>query len=151
MIIDSLLAYLHFIAVFLFFAFLTVEAMLLRQDADARSVALLARTDLWLGPSAVLVVLTGIARVMFGAKGSAFYVDNPVFWAKVALFAAVGVMSIRPGRTIRGWARSLQGDAQFVPDDVQRLAVRRWVMTELHLAALLPLSAVLMARGVGYL
>ncbi len=54
MIADALLAYFHFTAIFLMFAFLTAEAMMLRNAPDAAMVKLLARIDLWyLGALAV--------------------------------------------------------------------------------------------------
>ncbi len=151
MIVDSLLAYGHFVAVFLLFAFLTVEAMLLRHEIDAKAVTLLARVDLWYGASAGLVLVTGLCRVFLGAKGSAFYLDNPMFWGKVVLFVAVGLLSIKPTLMFLRWSRAQKASAAFLPPESERRQARRWVMIEIHLAALLPLAAVLMARGVGFL
>jgi putative membrane protein len=151
MISDALLAYAHFASVFLLFAFLTVEAMLLRHEVDAKAASLIARTDLWYGASAGLVLITGLLRVFFGAKGSAFYLENPMFWGKVALFAIVGILSIKPTLMFLRWSRSLKANAAFIPEDTERRTARRLVMTQLHLAALLPLAAVLMARGVGFI
>jgi putative membrane protein len=151
MISDALLAYAHFASVFLLFAFLTVEAMLLRHEVDAKAATIIARTDLWYGASAGLVLITGLLRVFFGAKGSAFYLENPMFWAKVALFALVGILSIKPTLMFLRWSRSLKANAAFIPEDTERRTARRLVMTQLHLAALLPLAAVLMARGVGFI
>jgi putative membrane protein len=150
MIADALLAFAHFAAIFMLFAFLTVEAMLLRNEIDARSAALIARVDLWYGVSAALVLVTGLARLFLGAKGQAFYLDNPLFWAKVTLFVVVGILSVAPTLTFLRWSRALKADPVHVPGDAERRKARRAVMIQIHLAALLPLAAVLMARGIGH-
>jgi len=47
------------------------------------------------------------------------------------------------------WRRMLEHDAAWrVPPEEQR-GMRRLVMIEVHLAALIPLVAVIMARGLG--
>jgi putative membrane protein len=150
MIIDALVSYAHFAAVFLLFAFLTVEAMLLRYEVDSKTATLIARVDLWYGASAVLVLVTGLLRLFLGAKGQAFYLENPVFWMKVALFAVVGMLSISPTLMFLRWSRAMKTNPGFTPEDAERRKARRAVMIQIHVAALLPLAAVLMARGVGY-
>ena len=42
MVLDAILAYLHFIAIFILFAFLTVQLVLLGRPLDARAIRLLA-------------------------------------------------------------------------------------------------------------
>jgi putative membrane protein len=150
MVLDAALAFLHFTAVLLVAGFLAAEAMLLRGDLGARDIATLVRSDVGYAVSAVLALATGLARVFFGAKGAAFYADNPVFWAKLVLFLAIGLLSIRPTLAFFGWRRAARAAAGFsVPAAAVRTA-RRYVLAELHLLALLPLAAVLMARGIGH-
>ena len=48
---------------------------------------------------AMLIIVVGVGRVLFGLKGWEFYVYNWAFWAKMAAFALVGLLSIQP--TIR--------------------------------------------------
>lgn len=151
MMADALLAYFHFSAIFLFFAFLTVEAMLLRNPLDANAVRLLARVDFWYFGAAIMVVVSGVLRLYLGAKGVGFYSANPVFHAKVAVVIAIGVLSFPPTLQYLRWSRQIKADAHFEPADTERRRVRRLVMIELHVAALLPLFGVLMARGIGYL
>lgn len=148
--LDALLAYAHFIAVFLLFGFLTVQIMLLRGELDAARVLLLARCDAWYGGSAMAMILTGLLRIFAGAKGAAFYTGNPVFWLKMALVAGVALLSLRTTFVILAWARAARADAQFAPADASRAQARRAKMIEVHVAALVPLAAVLMARGVGF-
>lgn len=146
---DALLAYLHFIAIFVLFAFLTVEIMLLRGEVDARVALLLARCDAWYGGASVAVLVTGLLRIFAGAKGAAFYAANWVFWLKMALFVAVALLSIKPTLTFLRWARLACADAGFQPPPEAQRALRRGKMIEVHLAAFIPLAAVFMARGMG--
>jgi putative membrane protein len=147
---DTLFAYLHFTAIFLTFAFLTCEAMLLRQEIDARLARLLARCDLWFFGSSMAALLTGLMRLFWGAKGAAFYGGNPVFWIKIALFLAIGLLSIRPSLAFVDWSRAAKVDPKFRVEDFAQRRARRLVMIEIHLLAFIPLAAVLMARGIGH-
>lgn len=150
MIKDALLAYFHFAAIFLLFAFLTVEAMLLRNPLDSAGVRLIARVDAWYGASAVLILVSGLLRWYFGAKGSGFYNANPFFHAKVTLFVVVGLLSIKPTLQFLRWSRQQKQDGAFLPTGDEQKKLRRLVMIQLHLAAFIPLLAVLMARGIGH-
>jgi putative membrane protein len=149
MITDALLAYLHFISIILLFAVVSVMAVLLRQTVDAAAAARLARFDVAQGIFAVLVLVTGTLRVFMGAKGASFYVDNPVFWTKVGLFVAVGLLSIVPTMAFIHWAKQAKADSAFVVPEANRSRMRKLLMVEVHLLALAPLLAVLMARGIG--
>lgn len=63
MILDALLAYLHFTAIFLLFAFLTTQAILMRSPLDARAIRLLGRVDIGYAISAAVALLTGMLRL----------------------------------------------------------------------------------------
>ena len=149
MIQDALLAYLYYTAIILMFSFLAVDAVLLRQAIDAATIRLLARIDMFYGLSAILVLATGLARLFWGAKGASFYSGNPVFHAKLGLFVLVGLLSIAPTIKFIRWSRTLKQQPDFTVVDGERRNTRRLVMVEIHLAALLPLLAVFMARGFG--
>jgi putative membrane protein len=150
MLLDATLAFLHFTAILLVAAFLAAEAMLLRGDLGANDLATLVRSDIGYAIAAVLALATGAARMAFGAKGPGFYTDNPLFWTKLAVFLAIGLVSIRPTLAYLGWRRAARAGAGFAVPAPEIRTARRYVLVELHLLALLPLAAVLMARGVGH-
>jgi putative membrane protein len=150
MILDATLAYLHFTAIFLLFAFLTTQVILLRAPLDARSIRLLGRVDMGYGISAVIVLLTGMLRLGFGAKGADFHMNHWPVYVKVGLFIAVGLISIKPTLELVKWRRALDHDPAWQLQPGQQAAMRRIVMIELHLAALIPVFAVMMARGLAY-
>lgn len=146
--LDAILAYLHFAAIFTLVWFLAKEWTLLRGDIDALDFQRIASADLGFGLAAVGVLVSGALRVFFGAKGAAFYLHNPIFHVKIAMFVAVGLVSIAPTLVFLRWRRAWRADATFriAPSEVAR--VRRFIMIELHLIALIPLAAVIMARGL---
>lgn len=149
MILDAVLAYLHFIAIFMLFAFMTAQAMMLRQPLDAPRIRLLGRIDLWYFGSATAALLTGFLRLGLGAKGADFYLSSWPIYVKIALFVVVGVISVSPTLAFVRWRRSLDHDAAWLPAPEEQKRFRRLVMVQLHLAALIPAVAVLMSRGLG--
>ena len=147
--LDALLAYLHFTAVFVLFAFISIELVLLKTELTAATIRQLGRMDLWYFGSAIVVLATGFARLVFGAKGPAFYLQSWPVYVKIALFLAVVIVSIDPTLRFIHWRRSLDHDPAWrVPPEEQR-RMRRRVLLEVHVAALIPLVAVIMARGLG--
>jgi len=146
---DALLAYLHYISIFTMIVFLTAEAVVLRPDMTPEIRKRLARYDAVFGFAALAVLVTGLLRVLYGAKGYAFYVHNPVFHLKVGLFILVGLLSIPPTLTILRWKKQGKTLPDFVPTPSEIAKTRRWVMIESHLIVFIPLAAVLMARGIG--
>ena len=146
--LDALLAYLHFSAVFVLFAFLTVEVMLARGDLDARAVGLLRRVDYWYVGAAIAALVTGVSRAIWGAKGWGFHSGDGVFWLKVAAFSVVAILSIAPTRAYGRWKRLADAGPGFVVPEEERRRMRRYLMGELHVAALIPLLAVIMSRGL---
>lgn len=150
MILDAILAYLHFTAIFLLFAFLTTQAILMRAPLDARTVRLLGRVDIGYALSAGLTLLTGMLRLGFGAKGADAHLNNWPVYAKVGLFLAVGLISIKPTLEFIKWRRALDHDPAWQLPAAQQAAMRKIVMLEVHLAALIPVFAVMMARGIAY-
>ncbi|MDQ8034919.1 hypothetical protein CEG14_07400 [Bordetella genomosp. 1] len=149
MVLDALLAWAHFLAIFFLIVVLTAEAVLLRPGLSAQTVGRLALYDRLYLVSAVLVLATGLARLMLGAKGVAFLMPNPWFHAKIALFVVIGLCSIPPTLAFLRWKRQAARLPGFVPDDAEIRRARRWVMLSSHLLILLPLFATLMARGIG--
>ena len=147
--LDALLAYLHYISIFTLIVFLTAEAVVLRPDMTPEIRKRLARYDAVFGIAALAVLITGLLRVLYGAKGYAFYVHNPVFHVKVGLFIPIGLISIIPTVTILRWKKQGKTLPDFVPTPSEIAKTRRWVMIESHLIIFIPLAAVLMARGIG--
>jgi putative membrane protein len=149
MLLDWALASAHHLAIFTLAAILAFELALTASELDGKAVLRLARIDAWYGVMAAVVLAAGAARVVFGAKGPEYYMVNAFFWTKMALFAAVGVISIAPTLRYLVWRRAVRADPDFRPDAVGIRFVRRALWTEVALFAGLPLCAAAMARGFG--
>lgn len=146
---EVILAYAHFAAIFTLLWFLAKEWTLLRVGAARLDAPALARADAGFGVAAALVLVTGICRVTLGAKPASFYLHNPVFHTKVGLFLLVGILSVWPTIVFIRWRKARAADPHYsIPDPEWRMA-RRLLIVELHLVALIPLAAVIMARGIG--
>lgn len=145
---EALLASLHHFAVFTVFGILLAEHMLLRLPPSLPAVKLLGRIDLIYGISAGVAVLAGIGRILHGIKGSEFYLNNPLFWAKMAVFAAIALISIAPTLRYLTWGKVLKTEGTL-PDAIEWTQPLRWVRIQLALFLALPVLAVVMARGVG--
>lgn len=148
---DFLLASVHHLIVFGIASVLAAELALMRPAAmSPHTVRLLGRFDAVYGGLAMAILVVGFARVWFGAKGPDFYLHNPMFWAKIGAFLVVGLVSIRPTLRILAWQKVLKLDAAFVPAVQEVGAVRRQLLIEIHVFALIPIFAAAMARGIGY-
>ncbi|MFN4361280.1 MAG: DUF2214 family protein [Hylemonella sp.] len=145
---DLALAIVHHWALLLLIAALAAEFVLLRQPPSADWVRTLARVDQAYGAAAILLLAAGLARVAWGAKGADFYLQNPVFWGKVAVFAVVGLLSIGPTLRYPRWLRQLRTSGRL-PEEAQVDETRRWVGGQLLLIVSLPVLAAMMARGIG--
>ena len=143
------MVYLHIVAMILIAVFLAIEYLVCVPGLARERVKLLARIDLLYLIAAVLALATGVARLVWYGKGAVFYLHNPVFYLKLALFVAIGLISIPPTIQYLRWMRLTKTSAGAVAADFEVLRSRRYVLVELVLFALIPLLAVLMARGIG--
>ncbi|MNT82825.1 hypothetical protein D3C72_2226110 [compost metagenome] len=61
----------------------------------------------------------------------------------------IALCSLPPTFAIARWRKQARRLPDYVPPPSEIKAARRWVMIESHLVILLPLCAVMMARGIG--
>jgi len=140
---DVLIRYLHLFAVIVLAGTLIIENVAIGKQITREDLRNLLKVDAVYGASAGLVAILGISLWLWVGKPSAFYTSNPVFHAKIALFIAVGLISIYPTVFfIR--QRKTEVETILVPTGVIR-ALR----IELTLLAFIPILAFLMARGIG--
>ena len=107
MLTDLLLAIAHHLLIFTLFGLLVTEMVMLKPELPRATLLRLARIDIVYGIVAGLIVVVGFSRVHFGLKGPEFYEQNPVFWAKIAAFVVVGLLSIQPTVRIIRWRRAV--------------------------------------------
>lgn len=146
---DLILASLHHVIAFSMAAVLAFEVAVIRSGIDARDIRRAAITDRHYGAMAVLLLLVGFGRALWAAKGWDYYAANAMFWAKIATFALIALLSAKPTIAIIGWQRAARQDAGFRPADADIQAVRRLLYAQAALFVLLPVFAAAMARGYG--
>lgn len=147
MILEPLLASLHIVAILGMVVFSSSQAALCREEwLNAAVVRRLLRLD-WIFLAAVaLLLLSGVARVVWGIKGWQWYVGQPLFHVKMTLVVLTLLIVTRPSLAIRRWVRTL--DAQGTLPDVQEInRVRRAIMLHTHVMPFIAVVAVFWARG----
>ena len=139
----------HHLLVFSLLGVIVAERAILSGTRAGPTLRRLRSLDGAYGLLALSVIAVGVLRVFFGLKGPDFYLPNPFFWAKMACFAAVGLLSIVPTVKILTWHRSLAGEPDFAPAQADVARVKRFVTTELLVFPLIPTFAAAMAQGYG--
>jgi putative membrane protein len=142
--LDLLLAIGHHLLIFAIFGIICAEAWALRPGLSAAAVSRIAFLDLWYGVLAGAIIVVGFCRAIFAAKGWGYYSHNGFFWAKLATFAVIGLLSLPPTLAFIRWRR-----AAAPPSDAEIGRIRRYLRLELVLFVFLPIFAAAMARGYG--
>jgi len=117
----------------------------LREPPDPRAIRRALIADAWWGIAAGLWIVTGLWRLIGGTeKGTAYYMSNHAFYAKMAFFVCILALEIWPMLMLIKWRT---GKAQPHARDVGRIEVISYVECALVIAMVL--AAVSMARGLG--
>lgn len=104
---QAIVAYLHYLSIFLLFALLVLQHRLLRLPLDLERARSLAAIDRGYGLCALAVLASGLARVLWYGKGVDYYLHNGLFHAKVGLFVlAAWSRCCRPLPSLAGAAPS---------------------------------------------
>ena len=145
---DVLVAWLHYVSFMVLFAALTAEHLLTKKPLTAPEVRRVTVLDAVCGVSFVIVVITGIMKLMYYGKGAAFYMKVWQFHAKITLILLIFLISLYPTFTFLKLRRRSQelpeGETVTVPNGVKH-ALR----LQLLLIVLVPLFAAAVARAVG--
>lgn len=156
---SALVLALHILSFMLVYAAVAAEYALLRGPLDAPTVRALGTADAVYGLAAVGVFGTGVVQVLYFGKGYAYYLQSPVLWTKIGLFALVGGASVYPTLTFLRWQAEVDEDAVpvrrlFGLSVPSRSAPRRGrlrglIGIELGLLTLLPILGSALHYGLG--
>src|SRR5262245_23445193 len=146
---DFLLACAHHLLIFALVAVLAAEIVLVRPGLTGGAIARLGGLDRAYGLLAGLILIVGFSRVFFGLKGWEYYITYWVFWAKLAAFGTVGLLSIRPTMRIAEWNRKVKAEEGHIVPDSEVSSVRAYLRAEGAVFVLIPILAAAMARGIG--
>src|ERR1700744_4894318 len=134
--LDLLLAIGHHLLIFAIFGIICAEFWAVRPGMSGPTAARVAKLDLWYGILAMAVIVLGFCRAIFAAKGWGYYSHNAFFWAKLAAFAAIGLLSLPPTLAFSRWRRS-----GVAPADAHIQSARRYLQWELALFLFFPIFA----------
>jgi putative membrane protein len=147
MTLEAILAALHLLAILTFVVFLSSQAALCRIEwLNAAVVERLGRLDVIYAVAAVLMIASGIARVVWGVKGLSWYMSQPLFHVKMTLVVAMAVLSFWPSIAFRRWRRDLRATGAL-PQAAEVARVRRLVMVQSHALPVVAIIAVFWTRG----
>lgn len=149
MLINALLAFAHFAAAFGVVATLVFEWLTFSRTPTLQQARQIALADRWYGISAVALLIAGFARACYFEKGWAYYQASPFFRAKLALFLAIGLLSIIPTVRFIRWGAELKAGRAPVVSEEQYRRVALSLRLQLLLLVPLVLCASLMAKGLG--
>ena len=143
---DLVLAIAHHVLVFALAGIIAFELAAVRPGLAADTAVRVARVDAWYGVLAAAIVVVGVLRLAYAAKGWPYYEANPYFWAKMAAFAVVGLLSIAPTMAFVRWRRSIRANPAFTPQAAEVARIRRFLWIEGAVFMLIPIFAAAMAR-----
>jgi putative membrane protein len=142
-------AWIHYVGVMLMIASLLGEHLVLKQELALPEARMLQRLDIVYGASAMVVLVTGIMRMLL-EKGTTYYLHSGPFHALLTVFVGVALLSIYPTVVFLRWrADTYAGRGQQLVAG-QFKKVQMILRVELTLLLLAPLFATWMAHGPLY-
>lgn len=144
---EAVLAALHLLAILTLVVFMSSQAALCRAEwFNAAVVERLARLDVICSVAGTALIATGVARLLWGIKGTAWYVSQPLFHVKMTLVLAMVVFSVWAGVAFRRWQRRVKAGGTL-PTAAEIASARRKVMVGSHLLPVAAVVAVFWTRG----
>ncbi len=144
-----LFAWMHLLAAGIAAGLLMTEYWLCRRLPDRAQVRLLGAVDMSYWLALIGSLATGLALGLFYAQDPAFYAANRLFWLKIIIFMAIGLLAVAPSFQYLRWNREARTVPTFAPLTREFERVRTSVAFGLGLWLVLPLLSVLVARGFG--
>ena len=145
---SAILSALHVLALALGLPSVYLRGRALKGPLDRDGLRRLLAADTVWGIAAGLWIATGLLRAFGGLeKGSQFYLQSPLFWTKMALFATVIILEIWPMVTFIRWRGALRRGE--TPDTSRARALYLVNHVEMGLVVLIVFVASFMARGFG--
>jgi putative membrane protein len=148
MVIRWLFAALHLIGLGIAFGSIWARARAFRAALDLAGLRRLFYADNWWGVSALVLISTGLVRVLAGLeKGMEYYLQNHVFWGKMALLLGVLGLEVWPMVTLVRWRTQVARGAMPDTGLAHRFAAISYAQAALLMGMVLAATA--MARGIG--
>jgi putative membrane protein len=147
--VAAIFAWLHLLAAGLGAGLLMSEYWLCRRMPDRLQVKVLGQVDLGYQLALIAGLATGLARGLYYGQDLAIYLSNRLFWLKLVVFLMIAAVAVAPTLQYIRWNREARSAPAFAPLTREVDRVRGAITLALGLWLLLPLIAVLVARGYG--
>ncbi len=148
MLRDALLLFVHIVLIVTLASLLVGELAIFRQTLPGDLVRRLQVLDRAYGVVAGLVVLSGLSLLFYSSFGPLYFVRNPVFWIKMALFLAVALISIAPTLAFIRWERHKAADGSIALEFGEYRRLRTLLWLQIGIFIFIPLCATLMVAGI---
>nr|YP_009530288.1 hypothetical protein PMNZ_011 [Paulinella micropora]AXY62977.1 hypothetical protein PMNZ_011 [Paulinella micropora] len=146
---NATISYIHYLGVMICLSSLVLQRKLIQTSLSKYDFSLIIVSDIAYGIASLLVLISGILKVLYFGKTSIFYIENPLFWWKIGIYLAIGGLSLYPTVTYVLWIIPLlRGN---IPNVNQQVISRLSLIlnTEIFAFIIVPLLAALMTRGIG--
>ncbi len=148
MLIRWLFAATHLLGLGMALGSVWARARALRGPLDGAGLQRVLYADSWWGISALVLVGTGLVRVIAGLeKGMGYYLQNHVFWGKMVFLLGIFALEISPMVALLRWRMEVRRGR--MPDTSRAGRFARISYTQALLLVLMVLAATAMARGIG--
>lgn len=142
------LAVLHLVSLGIGLGAIWVRSRALRGPLDQTAIRAVLSAHIWWGVAGHLWIVTGLLRAFTGLeKGTAFYLQNYLFHAKMGLLVLLVVLEVGPIITFRRWRQQLATGT--TPDTSKAPRFAATSMVQVVLVVLMVIAATGMARGYG--
>jgi len=139
--------YVHILGIMLLMGALFSEYLIAKINITKDSIRLLSIANSIFVVSLVVVLLSGLFRWFMFGKGNDFYMTNPFFHTKLTLYFILAIIAFFPGKKINKWKRQLNGDVSFQIVEKEKKSLFLLFRIEFLIIIIIPLLAVLVARG----
>jgi len=148
-VIAALFAWLHLLAIGMAAGLLLTEYWLCRRMPDRTQAKLLGMVDLGYFLALIASLATGLARALYYGQDASYYLANRLFWLKMTIFLVICLVAVAPALQYIRWNREARTAPSFAPLTREVEQVRASIAIGLGLWLILPLLAILVARGYG--
>ncbi len=145
MTLEILIKYLHFLSIFAIVGALVSEHLLIRSTMTRREIRRISIIDAIYGMGGICVWAAGLTLWFAVGKPAAYYSNNWIFLCKIGLLVTMTLLSIAPTIFFVKHAKGDMEESVEVPK-----SIFMYIRLELVVVVIIPLLAVLMAKGVGY-
>ena len=148
---SALVAYGHYLSTLILTGSIMTERLTVKPAMSIDEENRLAVADIVTGVAGVGLLASGYYRATVYGKGWDYYSHEPIFWLKMTFLGVFGALSLFPTTIIVKRSVEIQKKRSIDPMS-ERLANRLTSVlnAEISALALIPLTATLMSRGVGY-